>query len=274
MNHVTIDEQRRQQYDRIQAVNWSRLRYLATSPRLYRHRLRWPEPPKPSWVVGALTHCALLEPDEIAKRYGSYEAVRNPKAEDWKKWQAANPGVQSVKSHELEEAWCTAIGVMQNPDARELLRGGRREEAVTWIDEVTGVPCKGRLDYVRPDVVIDLKTARDPSQRPIEIAAVKYGYAGQLAFYHDGARAARLTDGKRLPFLIVPRNNADFDVVVYQFTRELLEFGRALYRSLLHKLVLCEDSGMWPGIAPGIHQLGLVPWAEAATFNIDDAGDF
>jgi hypothetical protein len=50
-------------YDAIEAMNWSTLRHLETSPLLLDHRKRNPRPDTDSLRLGRAIHCALLEPD-------------------------------------------------------------------------------------------------------------------------------------------------------------------------------------------------------------------
>jgi len=178
--------------------------------------------------------------------------------------------MEALKPDELAKIKEIAKAVREHRVAGALLRGGRSEEAVTWTDEVTGLACKGRLDYIRPDVVIDLKTTRDPSPSRFEKSAHSYGYAAQLAFYHDGAVQRRLIDGKTRPYVIAVQSNGAPDVACFQLKQETLDAGRALYRSLLRKLVQCTEANYWPGVAPELQQLGVPPWAENQVLNEEE----
>jgi hypothetical protein len=258
-------------YADIAAVNWSSLRYMATSPRMYRWRLTHPEPRKESFVLGGAIHCAVLEPDLFSSRYGIYAPVRNGK--DWIAWQKANPGVESLKPDQFERVFSAAIAVRQDRVAAPLITRGRFEHIVTWVDEVTGIPCKGRLDYLR-EFVVDLKSTRDPAPSQFERAAANYGYAAQTAFYHDGATRAQLIDGRERPYIIAARSGGDFDVAAFQLTEQALEQGRAMYRSLLRRLAECTAANYFPGVAPELQQLSLPPWHPAAQIATDDAEEF
>lgn len=61
-------------YSEIQGINWSSLKYMSISPRMYRYRLTNPEPRKKSWVLGGAIHCMVLEPDKFAGRYITLDA--------------------------------------------------------------------------------------------------------------------------------------------------------------------------------------------------------
>ncbi len=246
-------------YQKIKAMNWSTLKHMAVSPLAYRWWLDHPEPQKPSFVFGAAVHCAILEPEKFEGRYALFDGTRRGK--EWDRWQEEHPSVQSLKSDEMERVLAIAEAVRQHRVAGPLLRGGRCEEIVTWTDEETGLACKGRLDYIRPDCVIDLKTTRDPAPKRFERDAADYGYAGQLAYYHDGATRNRLIDGRERPFIVALQGDEPFDVAVFQLEPETLDYGRALYGSLLQRLLACTESGYWPGVAPELQPLGISAWA-------------
>lgn len=164
--------------------------------------------------------------------------------------------------------------IMEHRTARELLRGGLAEEAVTWTDATTGIKCKGRLDYLRPDLVIDLKSSKDPTPSKFERDAVSYGYVSQAAFYYDGAKAAKRLAGDARPVVVAVRAKDDFDVACFRLTQEAIDTGRAIYRNLLHRLAECEAANYWPGVAPEIRDLNLPPWAITETIDSETSEDF
>lgn len=258
-------------YDAIRAVNFSSLIHIATSGLLYRHRLNIPGESKSHFTLGSAAHCAILEPDAFESRYAVYAPVRNGKA--WEAWQAEHPGVESLKPHEMERALKIRDAVYGHRVAKRLLCGGRAESVVTWTDAATGLACKGRLDYLRPDFLLDLKSDRDPSPAMFERAASKYGYQSKMSFYHDGATAARLIDGKHRPYIIAVQSDEPYDVVCYQLTQDAMLYGRDFYRSLLRRLLECTEANHWPGVAPDLQELGISAYAPepyAAATNEED----
>ncbi len=276
-------------YSAIAAVNWSSLKYMSVSPRMYRYRLTHPEPRKPTWVLGGAIHCMVLEPDVFPSRYAIFDAEtlkalapgRNTKAgkgnvdrhPEWAtdamtsdEYQAAcvalaHPGKEPLTVSQHATCVIAAGAVGEHRVARDLLRGGLAEEAIEWTDPDTGLRCKGRLDYLRPDLVIDLKSSADPSPAAFERAAVNFGYAAQVAFYTDGALASKRMTGNAHPCIIAVRTKDDFDVACFQLSSEALEIGRAVYKSLLRRLSECISADYFPGVAPELKVLDLPPWA-------------
>lgn len=256
-------------YETIKAINWSSLKHMSVSPLMYRWRLEHPEARKPAFVFGGAVHCLILEPEKFHDRYAVFDGTR--RGPDWEAWQAEHPGKESLKPKEMKRVRAVAAAVLGDRVAGPLLEGGRREEALTWTDEATGLLCKGRLDYIRPDFLIDLKTTRDCSPLKFTRAATDYGYAAQVAFYHDGAVAKKLIDGRQRPYIIAPKHVDDHDVATYQLDSAALLTGRFIYRSLLQRLVQCTEAGYWPGVAPELQTLTLPPWAaDRFVLQVDD----
>lgn len=246
-------------YDTIRAVNFSTLKHIEVSPLLYQHRLTNPEPDKPAFVLGSAGHCAILEPEKFDARYAVYDGTKRGKA--WDAWQEEHPGVEALKPEEVASALGMAKAVRSHRIASRVLRGGRAEQAVKWTDPDTGLACKGRLDYLTPDFLIDLKTSRDPSPRSFQRAAVNYGYIAQVSWYHDGAVAARAIEGKHPPYIIAVEKDAPHDVAVYQLDDEALAVGRSIYQRWMRRLIECIEADFWPGCAPDVVPLRVPQWA-------------
>lgn len=235
-------------YASLRAINWSSLKHLHVSPLLYQWRIAHPEPKKPAFIIGGATHCATLEPDTFDARYRIYDGTRRGK--EWDAWCADNPGVESLKPDDLVSVQYAARAVRAHRVADGVLRGGRREEVLTWTDSETKLACKGRVDYIRPDFIAELKTARDVRPLRFERAVDDYLYKGQVAFYHDGAALSGRTDGKKMPWVVAVQNDEPYDVAAFEFEPAALDEGREIYRSLLRLLVICTESNYWPGVAP------------------------
>jgi hypothetical protein len=262
---MTIDS-----YSAIKAINWSSLKAIGVSPRLYRHRVSVPEPDKPEFALGRAAHCAILEPDQFSARYAVFDGIRRGKA--WDEWRMEHPGVESLKPHDLETALAVAESVSSHRIAGKILRNGRREEAIQWTDSETGFACKGKVDYLRPDFLIDLKTAGDLNA--FVKSAINYGYIGQCAWYHDGAVAAKAIQGEERPYVIAVQKTPPYDVAVYQLDVVALEYGRRLYRGLLERLRSCIEADYWPGAAPDLQTLSVPQWAVNQMTLTEEQGDF
>ena len=258
-------------YEQIDALNWSTLKLLATSPLLLQHRTSHggERPDTYELRLGRWIHCALLEPERWAANHvakpdfgdGRTKAAKEAKAA----WlETMRPDVEVLDASDYTLVERCAAAVLAHPVAARLLYAGRREEIVTWTDEETGVACKGRLDFIAPGYILDLKSTRQQTLRGITRDFAALLYHGQLAYYHDGAVAARLIPrDAEGPYAIAVQTVEPFDVVPGRLPLLDLERGRSLYRSLLRRYVECQAAGWWPGIAPDLIDFSLPAWAPA-----------
>lgn len=258
-------------YDDTPGLNWSTLKHMATSPRLLRWRVDHPRPDTPALTRGRAIHCAVLEPERWASEYVPLPVFPDGRTKAGKAAKAAfmecvKPGVEVLSASEHELAERCAEAVRSHPAAAELLRGGRTEETVTWVDPVEEIACKGRLDWIGPAGILDVKTTRHESIRLIASDCARYLYHGQLAWYHDGARAARLIPpDAEPPHVIFVQTCEPYDVVPARLSEDDLLRGRGLYRDLLSRYVECVAADWWPGMEPGVLDLALPGWAAAGT---------
>jgi hypothetical protein len=300
-------------YADIDAMNWSTLKHLATSPLMLRYRVDHPREDTKALARGRAIHCALLEPERWTREYivepewgGRKSNETKAKRAQWlcntadgdfvakpnfdrrtkkgkeaeSEWEANVPAgatvvngaedaafvlgehctVISAAEHELAERCANAVRA--HPIASAWLESGRAEEIVQWTDEVTGLACKGRLDFITPMRVIDIKSTRMGSLRTITRSFTELLYHGQLAFYLDGALTAGLIPRDyELPGIIAVQTVEPYDVLPLFYSTEDLAEGRRLYRSLLQKYAEHCEADWWPGLSPGATQLELPVWA-------------
>lgn len=264
-------------YDAIDAVNWSSLVHLATSAKLLEWRRTHPREETAALRVGSALHCAILEPERFSVAYiprpdlgdGRTKAGKIRRAQ----WNAERPTAVVLDADEYELVARCAESARAHPAVRDALRGGCAEETLTWVDEETGLRCKGRLDYLTPMSVLDLKSTRAETVDGFGREIAGRLYHGQLAFYLDGAIAARRVPDLASQAMIIGLQTVEpYDVIPARLGSEWLERGRSLYRSLLRRYADCQAAGWWPGIAPGVVDLQVPPWASGGDDN--EQGDW
>ena len=139
------------------------------------------------------------------------------------------------------------------------IEDSRIEHAVQWVDDDTGIDCKGRMDAVSSKV-IDIKTTRHRTTWQILKDAANFDYHGQLSWYHDGATRAGLIGGHHLPSIIAvhaPTTGTFVDVAVLDMDPDTYTQGHALHRRLIKQYAGCVASDMGPGMAPNVVQWQL-----------------
>lgn len=262
-------------YIEIPALNWSTLKWLSKSPAHYLHATTNGRPDTATLKRGRATHVATLEPETFAARYSVWPHPRRGK--DWEEFEARmlSASVEVLKRGEAELAQTLALAVRAHQPAARYLTGCLTEQMIQWTHrrpEVNGlegyeVACKGRLDAVGPEGIVDLKTARDGSPTGFAREVIRLEYHVQAAWYVDGYREMT---GRELPWAwVVVEVAAPHVVQVYRADEETLNLGRARYRELLDLLHVCQRDNFWPGYAATEMPLQLPRWARP----LDDAED-
>jgi hypothetical protein len=257
-------------YNEIKAVNFSSLKYLHTSALLYKYRIDHPESRKKVFVEGGGIHCRTLEPDAFDDRYVVYPGKRDKRHKAYQEFLAEHEGAEVLSSAEMETAKRAGDAVLADPVASELLKGCRHEEPLVWTDPETGLKCKGRVDAIGPEYIVDLKSARNVEPQAFARSASSLLYHVQLSMYQTGAITLRKIDGTTLPYIIAVEKEPPFDVVTYQLKPEDLDAGRQLTVKLMRKLEACMAADYWPGVAPGLQLLDLPPWTPGLDTNSEE----
>lgn len=259
ISRITVAE-----YDAIDAVRQSNLKMLERSPLHYRHaideeraaaataRVLGDEQPKDdkdreATIVGDASHCAIFEPERFETDYLVYPGkVRNGK--EWEAWRAANitTGRVCLLQRQREKAARIGEAVRGNPRVADLLKYGKPEMTLQWVDEATGLPCKARADWLGPSLV-GLKTARSIIPRDVGHAVMRYHYTLQWAFYRAGYIA--LTGDEKIPLReIFVESTEPRDVIVYRVTDEAIALGEFYRSAWMAQLASCIQQDMWPGM--------------------------
>lgn len=257
------------------------------SPWLYYSRHlnpdRPPAPQKAGQLEGSLAHCAVLEPDEFARRYAipSKDAPRRPTEAQWKaknpsedsiaamEWwrnfNAANEGKLPITSDQYETAMRQAESVRRLPEVAEALARGRAEVSGFWIDPETGTQCRCRPDWVNDcgsagDILLDLKTYGDASADEFKKQMLRKSYPKQDAFYTDGYSIA--SGRPVLAFIFVAvETEWPYAANAVMLDDDSKEYGRRHYRKNLATYAECLRTDTWPGYSTAIEIVRLSDWA-------------
>ncbi len=239
------------------SLSASGAKVLLKSPARFDYERTHRKPSSDTMDLGSVTH-------ELVLRSGTRVLVVD--AYDWRgkadqalrKAERAK-GAVVVNRPELRAAAKMAAAVRRHPLASRIFTHGRPEVSLYWIDEGTGVTCRGRIDYLRQGHIVDLKTARDASPRGFAKAAADYGYRESMAHYQRGVHA--LT-GAWLPVVVVVvENDPPHLVAVYTIRPDDLAWGADRVDQALKTYAECESTGQWPGYSEDIQVLDFPNWS-------------
>jgi hypothetical protein len=257
----------RDEYDALPRVNLSSLKLFGKSAAHYKHTIEHGRKDTTALRLGRAVHAAVLEPEKFAVEYTRWTGRRYGSA--WEKFREAVTGeILTADEHDLCAALASAV--RGDEHAAPYVDGGLPEVTALW--ETGAFQCRARLDYLKTDAIVDLKTARDASPGEFERASWRYGYHVQAAWYVDAVRACTERD---LPFAIVAvEKEPPYLVQVYEVPEHVLDLGRAEYRGWLERLDYCRRENVWPGYASGPLQLGVPAWVTGANDDVDDLSGF
>lgn len=242
----------RETYDALPGENFSRLKFLSKSPASYRAAMKTPPEATDAMTLGAVAHLATLEPETLTERVAVW-ADGTRRGKSWDSFEAANAGKLIVKTDDYEKAMAMARAIRASPMAAPYVTGGKAEVSVQW--EEMGVQLKGRIDYLTPSCVVDVKFTRDASPEAFGRQMFASLVHAQLAMYRAG-------EGHSLPCALVACENTGTNIVqVYRLTEEHLEQGTKEYRAWLATLRACQTSGLWPGYWTEPMDLQFPRWA-------------
>lgn len=270
-------------YLKVDALSATGLKQLARSPWHYRNRVDID--PTPAMLRGTLAHCAVLEPEAMAQRYVVLpeDAPRKPTRAQW---EAKKPSAESLAAMDwwrqfkdesagrdlvsfADYALCQAqlAAIAAQPELAELLRAGRGEVSIFWIDEATGIYCKARPDWLPPANgrsirPLDLKTCADESPNGFGRAAARLRYDLQAAHYTDGIEAVTGLTVDAFVFGAVS-STPPILAVPYILTDEVRDQGRDERRELMDRLAWCMRENRWPAYGDGLQLLDFPAYAKA-----------
>lgn len=231
---------------------------LLANPARFVHERDHGRPEKRVYDLGTLAHALILgNPDKRVTVIDAYDwrtkAAKEARDAAYKArkvpvhrgdLRAVAPLRRAVRRHELASA---------------ILSEGEAERSLYWIDPDTGVTCRGRLDWVRHNALVDVKTVPygGTDTHALAKAAASYDWPLQAAHYIDGWEA--LT-GERLPFLfLVAEKEEPYFVRVVQLSDDALAAGAERIR-LARELFAEYESNGYPEASAEIDTLALPRW--------------
>lgn len=249
------------------AVSASHLHAVAASPFHYWKRFLDPNrpavEPTAAMRLGTLVHCAVLEPDELALRYAIAPDRRTKEGKTAAaEFEAA--GIEPVSAADMATAIAMRDAVRSHPDAAALLNDGKAEQSFWWDDQLSGLRCKCRPDWMTGGTtLVDLKTTTDASPAAFAKSIAHWRYHVQADHYRAG------TFAERFVFIAVEKTYP-YAVGVYQLDDAAMAHAATLRRQNLQTIADCRVIAEWPGYST--QTLSLPRWAmgDPDTFTSDD----
>jgi hypothetical protein len=224
-------------------------RELLALPAKFRWNQQHPRAPKREFDVGHAAHKLVLGAGPKLVRFPGTGV--NPEA-----WQKKDDiadvaairaeGHVPLKPSDWHRVHAMADALQKHPHAPRLLARGVPEQSMVWRDEQTGVLCRAKADMLRPDGVVDYKTADDVSDAALTKSFHNWGYYIQAPFYLRGFRA---THPGVEPFFafIAQEKEPPYLVRVVQLGDRALAHGDRKAGEAMATYARCVEADDWPG---------------------------
>lgn len=255
-------------YLKIPAINQSLLKL--PTPAHWKWQMDHPdkdESESAAMRLGSLTHCCILEPDEVENRYG----FTGEGCDDWrlKAGKDAKAAIESLGRECVHKAdWVAAhemaARLLAHQDFGQWIQQPHLNElTVVWTDPQTGILCKARydmlIDLTETCVIADFKTTQCAEPRTFARRdCADRGYYRQAAWYEWGAHCAGLKPALYVPIAL--EKSAPYLCGIYSFSEQARQLGQAENDRDLSIMERCQASGIWPGYPSELHDIDLPAW--------------
>lgn len=258
-----IEGMSNEDYHSAPGLSFTTFKEFLRSPAHYKAYHEAEDDPTPSQIKGSALHCRVLEPHIYAQTYAHIDGPmnRNP-------WKAqADEAKAAGKTPLGKSTWESVDGMEKalqaHPEARTMVKEGKKEVAFFAVDPVTGVLMKCKADLWLPElkVVGDLKTCSDA--RPdgfIRAQLMKLRYDIQSAFYLRVISLATVQPHKEHVHLCV-EDLAPHGVMLHALDDASLERSDLTINHGLVKFKHCMDTDTWPGLPTGVNPIAIPSWA-------------
>jgi hypothetical protein len=270
---MTADE-----YHRSEAIGSTSLKHVLRSPAHYLHAKENPQE-KPAFNFGRAVHMAILEPNVFAStvvvmpefwgltRDG--KKTNSPNSIDVKeqreKWLLQNHGNTIVTADEMADILLMAKALSKHKTARALLTGGAAEESYFDTCPETGLARKCRPDFLRGNIIPDIKSTTNAHPAAFVKEIAKYNYHVSAAYYLDIVSSVLGQTFDQF-IIIAIEKTAPFGVSVHLLDDAAIEEGRKLYKKALKTLAECQKTNNYPAYPDAILSATLPNWAYTAEY--------
>ena len=232
---------------------------IAESPEKFKYYQEHPEEPTPSLIFGQLLHAMALQPETLNNMFAVAPNIdRRTKAgkETFAKFEAEaeNKTIVTADMYQQATGMCEALSC--NAFVQKLLKG-EKEKAFFWDDDLTGEPCKCRVDCLTEIddslIVVDLKSAENAETGAFIRSAIKYGYDFQAAMYSKGVE---VNIGKKPLFVfVVIEKKAPYAINILQADELFIRRGYDLFREYIGVYHDCKQTGNFYGYLGKYNQI-------------------
>lgn len=245
-----------EEYHKLPAIGSTNLRAAIRSWKHFEKSMNGEQEHKNEFDIGTAIHLALLEPEECKRRVVEAPNCKRG-TKEWNDFSAScPPDAILLKTNDASGVSFSDIKKIQESMAeREALRNepflsnGEAEVTFIWRDELTGLLCKCRPDWIRNDgMIIDVKSVPDgkaatPDSFGREL--IDFRYHVQAAFYLEGVNTIEKEKYSEFTFIPVEKKEP-FLINEFYLDANMLKIGHDIMRTQLNRIKEYYDSNPRP----------------------------
>jgi hypothetical protein len=261
----------RAEYEQVDALNFSRLKYMERSPMAFRHHCDNPSEPTAPMILGNAAHRAILEPH--MKDFAVWPGPGRRFGREWDLFCAENDG--KILLNEKEHGYVIGMteAVHANPLTRKYLRFGKSELTMVWRDLTFKRDFKARIDRLieidGEPYLVGLKSTADCRDFRFGANAFKLAYYVQDAIYQNGY--FYLTGTLPQVVIVAVESKRPHESAVYRVPNDVLRQGQADLAKWMGRLAECEKTNKWPPAVEDEQDLVLPSYAyPGGDFDMND----
>lgn len=206
--------------------------------------------------IGSGTHAMLFGQPFAVFTGKQRRKGTEKKPSEWDLFSAQHAGkvIMNAREHAQAQAICAAIKSHEIASRLLFAPGVVHEETITF--EQNGRTRRSTPDARGPFHLAELKSTRNAEAKAFCRDARYRFYHAQIA---DQSAAIEALTGKRPKevYVIAVEQTWPHVVTVFQALDRALELGRNLCRDWLDRLLLAEETGLWPGYAEQVVPLEI-----------------
>lgn len=221
--------------------------------------------------IGTSAHLIFLEPEDFTRKVEplSFDSYQSKAAREQRDAARAD-GKTPLRWKDYETVLAMRESLIRQ--VGNLFVGGVPERTYIWRDPRTGVLCKCRPDYGRPELLIDFKTTTSANPRAFRSRVFDNGHHIQAWWY---LTAHELLTGERANWRwVVQSTRAPYLVTAHKPTPGLMGWAEQQGRAALQIYAKCLRDGSWPGYGDVVWPVELPNWAMYQLQERHEAGDF
>lgn len=230
-----------------------------------------PDETTEAMAFGTAWHTAFLEPELFPLKYVLWDkkdekgVPKRRAGNEWKAFEAANADKTILRTEDYANCLGMAKTLQAHPEVVKLFRRGPENEAtLIWIDKITNLACKARIDaFVEDEAPTcgDLKSTASANPEAFKHKSlVQFGYDVQAGHYCSGVYHL-LNPSVPPNFLIAAsEKKRPWDCCFMEIQKRTMRVGWIRARAALDIYARCVRTGEWPSYPQDIIPLDAPEW--------------